>query len=300
MSIAVKSTRRAAPVRALIHGDGGVGKSTLAASAPLAIFIAAEDGLKNIDAQAVDPPPRTWADVLEAIDHLAALPVSECRTIAIDSLDWIEPLCWSHVCVKGKKPDIESFGYGKGYAAALDEWRVFLRKLETVSASGKNVILIAHSVRKPVKNPEGDDYEKWQIKLHEKASGLLKEWVDVVGFAAHEIVVDDSSGRAKGMSTGKRVLRTQPNAAYDAKTRYSLPRTIPLDWTSFEAAIRAGSVSPVERLKSELESKMADLNDSVVENGARAFLDERGVNVGSLTEAIATVDAYLSERRKAG
>jgi len=298
MTFSVQPTRKTSPIVMLVHADGGVGKSTFAAAAPGTIFIAAEDGLKNIDARAVDPHPTSWSGVLEALDYLAD--AGECRTVAVDSLDWIEPLCWEHVCKASRKKDIEAFGYGKGYVAALDEWRIFLRKLEVLRGRGKNIILVAHSIRKPVKNPEGDDYERWQIKLHEKAAGLIKEWVDIVAFASHEVLVDDSSGRAKGMSTGRRLLRVQPNAAYDAKTRYDMPKSIPLDWAAFERAVEAGRRSPVERLKADLDVKLVELADDAVESKAMAFLKERGTSVSSLTEALDTVTAYLAEKRKAG
>lgn len=307
MSFQIKKTKRESPVIMAVHGDGGVGKTTLAASAPKPIFISVEDGLKNIDAAAVDPVPETWTQVLEAVDHIDALPPEQCQTLAIDSLDWIEPLCWAEVVRKGGKrilgkdadtriEHIEAFGYGKGYAAALDEWRLLTRKLQNVAARGKNVVLIAHSVRKAVKNPEGEDYEQWQMKLHEKAAGLIKELVDVFAFAAHEIVTEKTSGRHKGIATGRRVLKTQPAAGYVAKTRLHLPSSIPLDWVSFEQAVRQGRVSPVERMKSELDTKLVELGDADVEQKARAFVEQRGVSVSSLSDAIATVNAYLIER----
>ncbi len=311
MKYAIKSTRNPAPILALIHGDGGVGKSTLAASAPRTIFVAAEDGLRNLDTRSVEPFPTVWSEVIEALDYIRSLPITECTTVAIDSLDWLEPLCWAEVCRKGGKrilgkdgeaniQHIEAFGYGKGYNAALDEWRVFLNALKLLRAQGRNILLIAHSVRKVVKNPEGEDYEQWQIKLHEKAAGLIKEWVDIVGFASHEVVTAESKGRVKGLSTGKRVLRTQPNAAYDAKTRYAMPASIPLDWASFEQAVKNGTPEAVvARLKTEFDTRLHLLADPEVEKGARMFVEERGANVASLSEAIGTINAYLAERKAA-
>ena len=296
----VKETRRAAPVRMLVHGGGGVGKSTFGAASPDALFICAEDGLANIDARALELEEGkswTWAGVLDALEWLSE--TSKPRTLVVDSLDWLEPLCWAHVCELAKKKDIEAFGYGKGYNAALDQWRVFLARLRDLHERGWRVVLIAHSVRKKVQNPAGDDYDAWQIKLHEKAAGLLIEWVDVVAFAEHEVSIDDSSGRAKGKATGRRVLRCNPSAAYTAKTRYALPRALPLDWDTFAAAVAAGSRSPIVRLREELELALAEANDELREK-ASAFLSERGETVASLSEALETVNAYLAEQRKAG
>lgn len=295
----VKNTRREAPVRVLVYADGGVGKSTFGAAAPKPIFVAPEDGLINIDADAIDPPPKTWAESLAALDHIASLNGFE--TVVIDSLDWLEPLCWAHVCQSGGKKDIEAFGYGKGYTAALDCWRVFLARLSVLRSRGMNVILIAHAISKTFKNPEGDDFDHWTIKLHDKSAGLIREWCDVVAFAQFETnTYEQKDGRVKGISSGKRVLRLQRTAAFYAKTRYAMPAAIPFNWTAFAQAVRDGGPAALERLRGELKAKLTELGDTGVKKDALSFLKQRGESVASLSEAIATVDTYLNERKKAG
>lgn len=295
----IESSLKEAPERVVVYGPGGVGKSTFAAQAEC-VFISAEDGLRNIDARVVKPYPETWQDILDAIDELTA---SNVDGIAIDSLDWAEPLCWRHACQQAKKPNIEAFGYGKGYLAALDQWRVLLHKLGSAHDAGKRVILIAHGVRRTFKNPVGEDYEHWTIKLHEKAAGLIVEWCDLVGLAEQDssTVETGQSGRFKAFTTGKRVLRTNPNPAYLAKTRYALPKTLPLDYPTVARAIKAGSgAAAIERLQAELATKLAELANDGVARGCDSFLRDRGISVPSLNEAIGTVDEYLDEKRKAG
>ncbi len=304
MSIAgIKQTRREAPPRLVIHGPGGVGKSTFAAAAPSPVFQAAEDGLSNIDAHSF-AEAKTWAEVLAQLDSLAT-DAHTFKTYVLDSLDWVEPLCWAAVCEKGdakgkRMANIEAFGYGKGYVAALDEWRVFLSKLELVRRRGMAIVLIAHSVRKTVKNPEGDDYEQWQIKLHEKAAGLIKEWVDVVGFASHEVLtLENDNGRVKGIASGKRVLKTAPAAGYDGKTRFAMPATMALDWPTFAQAVHDGGAGALERLRGEFAARLVELADADVETKARAFIASRGETVASLGEAIESVNIYIANRKVA-
>lgn len=300
MKFEVKKTQRAAPVRAVIYGRGGIGKSTLAASAPRPVFLAAEEGLEQIDAAAIEPYPKTFEDVLGALDYVAT---TSFETIAIDSLDWLEPLVWDYVCRKNKKEDIEAFGYGKGYVAALDQWRVFIHKLTALRARGMNVVLIAHAIRKPFKNPEGDDYEHWTIKIHEKAAGLIVEWSDVVGFFDEDVSTEDTSGRVKAQTTGRRVLKTRPNPAYLAKTRYALPPKLVLPrerpWDVFAAAIKAGDGATVAKLRDDVESLIRTLGDDEVETKVRAFVRERGETAASLAEAIERLNITIEERRKA-
>lgn len=292
MAFGVKSTLKEAPIRALFYGAGGRGKSTLASQAPSPVFVASEEGLENIDAIAVEPHPKTWEDTLAAIDYVGTL---DHKTIAIDSLDQFEPLCWDFLCRKAKKPDIEAFGYGKGYVAALDQWRVMLHKLDALRAKGMHVVLIAHAVRKPYKNPLGDDYEHWTTKLHEKAGGAITEWCDVVGFCDEDIATDDSGGRVKAQTTGKRIIRCNPNPAYLAKTRFAMPAKVPLDWASFYAAAKAGGPAAIAELSAKFSERLALLDNQDVVEGARAFLARKGTSVASLTEAIATIDSYLAE-----
>ncbi len=304
MTLEIRSTLKESPIRAVIYGRDGVGKSTFCALAPGAVFITTEDGLDNIDAMAVEPPT-TWGQILNYVDELAD--DDRCGTIVIDSLDWAEQMCWAHLVAnkpddKGKKVrDIEGYGYGKGYVAAQNDWRILLAALQRAGKKGKHVLLIAHAHRKGVKNPSGEDYEQWQIKLNEKAAGIIREWVHIVGFAELDVatVTDkDDGGRTKGFSTGKRILRTAPAAGYEGKTRLTMPAKLPLDWRAFATAIAAGKPPSPASLRQVLDARLVELGNESVLAGCRAFLDERGESLASLTEAIATVNQHLAEKKE--
>ncbi len=295
-----KSTLRVSPVRVLVYGKNGVGKSTLAASAPRPLFIASEDGLENIDAMAVSPS--SWEEMLSCVDEAAQS--KDYDTIVIDSVDWFEPLAWDCVCRrgddKGPKKSIEDFGYGKGYLAALNEWRILISKLSSARSAGKGIVLIAHSVKKTVKNLAGEDYDAWNIKLNERAAGLLREWVDIVGFAETEIVTSKYSPNesVKGIATGKRVLRTNPSAIYESKTRFDLPAKVPLEWSALASAIVAGSHAAVPAMKLELDNMLTLLGDQDVIERSKTFLSKRGENAASLRDAIAVVKQYLLKKEE--
>lgn len=300
MSVEIRSTLRDVPIRLVVYGADGVGKTTFCAGAPGAVFIPVEEGLDNIDALAT-PRPETWQQLIEYVDALVSN--DRCKSIVIDSLDEAEQLCWTRVCQlgdeKGKKKTIEAFGYGKGYVAAMSEWRGLLASLERAGQAGKHVLLIAHAQRKNVKNPSGEDYEQWQIKLNDKAASLFREWARVVAFAELDIatVTDrDDGGRTKGQWSGKRILRTSPAAGYQGKTRLTMPAKIPLDWAAFEQAVAAGKPPSIEAMYETLVRKLDDLKDLNVSHGCTSFLKERGRSLASLTEAISTVDGYLREK----
>ncbi len=302
--IEIKSTLTEVPIRAVIYGADGVGKSTFCAGAEGAVFVAVEDGLSNIDTLAVHPT--TWPEILESVDALIAEP--RCKAVVIDSLDHAEQMLWSHLVAtrltdKGKKVvDIEGYGYGKGYLAAATEWRVLLAALQRAGRAGKHVLLTAHAHRKSVKNPTGEDYEQMQIKLHERTAGATREWVHVVAFAELDIatVTDkDDGNRTKGIFTGKRILRTQPSAGYQGKTRLTMPEKIPLDWTAFESAIKAGRKPPtIAELELNIMALLVALGDAEVETKCRAFIEARGFTVAAYQDAITKVEANIAAKQQ--
>lgn len=239
------------PMRIVLYGVEGVGKSTFGADAPAPIFLGAEDGTSELDV-ARFPQPRAWSDVFDALATLRT-EAHDYKTLVVDTVDWLEPLCWQHVCAAAKKSDIEAFGYGKGYLAALEEWRRFVHALDALRARGMNVILLAHALVRPFRNPEGDDYDRYSLKVNEKAAGLLREWADAVLFANFEsFVKKEQTGRAKGFG-GARVLYTTHRPAADAKNRWSLPDRIAMGWQPFADALReARSPGNVAALRAEL------------------------------------------------
>ena len=312
----VKKTRRiGAPVRMIVHGPPGIGKSNFAASAPSPIFIAAEDGLEEIDAAAVEPHPKTYEDVCDALDYVATL---DHQTVIVDSLDWLEPLVWDYTVRRAKAAkvkgsamwsNIEDFGYGKGYLAAIDHWRVIIRKLEFLRAKGMNVILIAHSKRATIKNPIGDDYEQNTLKLNEKATALFVEWARIIAYFELDIATEDSSGRTKAQTTGRRIIRTETSPSFLAKirTEKEFPAKLPLErrrgWDVFAKALADAGDEADEAtmisLTQRLEERIRDLGDTEVESKVRDFIKTQGPTASALNEAIERLDITITERRKA-
>ena len=263
--------RQVKPTRTLLYGVEGVGKSTFGAKAPSPIFIGAEDGTAHLDVTRF-PMPATWSEVLDAVKTLTADPHDfrtltkedhSFQTLVVDTLDWLEPLLWAHICERDGVPNIEAYGFAKGYIAALDEWRIFLAALERLrDQRGMHVILLAHSWIKPFKNPEGNDFDRYELKLHAKAGGLLKEWSDVVLFANYETFAekDKATRRVKGMSTGQRIIYTTRTAAYDAKNRYDLPEQMALDWDEYWTAVQAHRPADPKALEAAIRTNAEHLD----------------------------------------
>lgn len=235
-----------APPRIVVYGGEGVGKTTWASQAPAPIYIRTEDGLGKIKA-ATFPLANTFMDVIEAIGTLYSQEHTF-RTAIVDSLDWLESLIWAHVAVvpkDGGPKSVEGHGYGKGYIYAADKMREVLDGLNALrDRKGMTIILLAHAKVKRFDDPTCEPYDRYTLKLHEKAGALVSEWADVIGFASQEMIVkkDDvgfNKKHARGMAIGGHVLNLNRCPAFDAKCRYGLPSPLPLDFAAFATAMDA-------------------------------------------------------------
>ena len=226
--------------RLVVYGVEGIGKSTFAAGAPNPIFILTEDGLGSLSV-AHFPIAKTFANVMSAIatlhdeDH-------DFYTVVIDSLDWLENIIWREV---EAGHDAKDLAYGKGAIIAADRWRQVLEGLDALRLHRKMVvILIAHTTIKRFDSPEVEPYDRYQPKLQERSSAVIREWADALLFANYKVMVkkDDvgfNKTTNRGFTTGERLLFTNERPAYMAKNRYALPDSIPLSWDAFESSIGA-------------------------------------------------------------
>jgi hypothetical protein len=239
----IVTTHKKKPPCIVVYGQHGIGKTTFACSAVRPVVLRTEDGLGVLETPAF-PVATTFSDILEAIE---VLHVSEhkYRTVVVDSLDWLEPLIWAEVCRENSVANIEQVekGYGKGYVFADRHWKSVLDGLTALRDRGMTVILLAHSEIKTFNAPDTEPYERYQPKLHKRASALVQEWADVIGFAHLDVVVQKTeTGFNKKVRRGTgagRVLSLHEQPAFLAKTRYPLPEDVPLEWPAFADVLRA-------------------------------------------------------------
>jgi hypothetical protein len=212
------------PPRVLIHGVAGIGKSTFAASANAPVFVLTEDGLGKLQVPHF-PLATSYAEVAEALDALLDEDHAY-STVVVDSVDWLEPLIWAEACRRNGWQSMESPGFGKGYAEALNIWREYIDKLNGLrNRKGMAVIQIAHTDIKRFVSPEHEPYDRYVIKLQARASALLQEHSDVVLFANYRISVSKSDVGfnkkvTRALGSGARVMHTEERPAFLAKNRY--------------------------------------------------------------------------------
>lgn len=225
------------PIRLVVHGPGGIGKTTFASNARRPVILDVEDRSSHLNVARFKPAD--WVECINFLNEVKSSP--DFDTVIIDTLDHLELMLHSYLCTQYKASNINMVagGYGKGFAIALDEFRRFVVKLDELRAAGKDVILLAHSQIRTFKNPAGEDYDMWSMKLHEKTSAYIREKADAVGFAAWDDVGKKAQGasKAKAITSGDRELRFGHNPAFESKAGFDLPDTMDLDWAEFQKAV---------------------------------------------------------------
>lgn len=218
--------------RVVLYGTSGIGKTTFAASCPSPVFLCVEDGLGQLE---VDHFPIVTS-FEELMGNLSQLLKEEhqYQTVVIDSLDWLEHLIWQRVAQDHQKSSIEEIGYAKGYIFALDHWGKFLAGLDALREQRQMMpVCISHALVKKFNSPITDPYDRYQLKLHEKAEALIREWADLVLFATYKVTVrpadDKKKTPARGVGGTERALYTTERPGWLAKNRYNLPPELPFD-----------------------------------------------------------------------
>jgi hypothetical protein len=203
--------------RIVLYGPGGIGKTTLAVTAPgpVAVFDLDESlpvllprlTEAGVDVRVVGGTD-SWSGIREA---LHADGWEGIRTLVIDSATRAEELALAHTLAtvpheKGYAiRRIEDYGYGKGYQYLFDNFLPILSDLDAHVRAGRNVILVCHDCTANVPNPAGEDFIRYEPRLQSPSSGKasirlrVREWADHVLFVGYDLVVKD--GKATGSGT---------------------------------------------------------------------------------------------------
>lgn len=196
--IAPKST-----ITVLVYGEPGIGKTTIACSAPNAVLFDYDGGVQRINGAHQVPTlqPTSWEDTAAAIEEIER-EMPEVQTIVIDTagkmLDYMTAFIIKH------NPKMKKFDGSlalQGYGLRKQMFTDFINKL---AISGKNVIFVAHEKEEK----RGEEWVKRPEIGGSSAADLIKE-LDLVGYM-----------RAIGK---QRTIAFNPTEAYYAKNTCSLP-----------------------------------------------------------------------------
>jgi len=199
-----------------LFGPGGIGKTTLAATAPGPVgFIDLDDSLPILRPSLGELDIRRvsgiagWQDIRDAL-HSDGW--DDVRTIVLDSATKAEELAleWTLRNVRHEKEGvvvrrIEDYGFGKGYQHLYETFLTLLSDLDQHVRAGRNVVLICHDCTATVPNPKGEDYIRWEPRLQNPSSGKasirlrVREWLDHLLYVGYDVeCAKHHNGKAQG------------------------------------------------------------------------------------------------------
>lgn len=235
----VETGIRRRPVRGMIYGHQGIGKTTFASAWPRkTLIISTEDGADQI-AGSHRIRVKSWAEIREKLVLVAREP-HDYTAIALDTITSMESMLHAAICKENNVESLEAVGngFGTGAKMAREKLTKLCDWLESSLCDGRGMDLwfIGHSADKIRKDPAAQDASVWTPDGNDKANNVLLRRLDMVLFMRRRVDVSggmpiNNAGNrperaGKERSLGERVLFTDRGEGYEAKNRYGLPSEI--------------------------------------------------------------------------
>jgi hypothetical protein len=227
--VAIKGGKRMSPLRGIVYGDNGVGKTTLLSTAKTPIIVDMEGNCGHIDA----PKCRVTSlddfndllNVLQTQDH-------NYKSLVIDSLDSLQTFLGESI---GKKYSDKDLSYGKSAGIWAKHIKDLVAKLEALSNSkGMSILFTAHWKVKLANNPMTEGYDRYDMRINEEMRTGFCNWVQFIFLAMKDVILEDEKsvgfGKRKAKSIERRVLHTRGEPTYYGKNVFNLPAKMPMDW----------------------------------------------------------------------
>lgn len=215
------------PLRALIYGAHGVGKSQFASEFPNPVILDTEGNVDHI------ATPKQRVHAWEEVKSFIELLIKEkhaFNTLIIDSADLLEEFVKEKACQE-TNADHMSADYGKPWAqvaSLLQELRGLLERLN--KEKRMHILLISHMQTKRIIELDKPPYDRIMPRLSDRVAPLFLDWCNLVGYAHKQLRVqkniDVGFGKTKTvMAEGDRSLQVGPSAVHIAKETFQLPKT---------------------------------------------------------------------------
>lgn len=217
--------------KGIVYGSVGVGKTIFGLNCFKRILINCENGAAYTN-KGVTEYLRTWPEMLLYLKAIAN-EEHDYKTLVIDTVDWLLRRVEEHVSsTDGKEKGLEATlnkshgGYGNGKQVLQNYvYQQLMPLLDKMVGRGIAVILLAHSSRQNITNPDGITIEKSAPAIHPHLRDIIVEWCDFVGLAKQE--------------PENRVLFLKETGQYMAKNRYGIDDCVLLDYTALREAMKS-------------------------------------------------------------
>jgi AAA domain len=275
----------------VVYGPEAVGKTTLASKFPSPIIFDVEDGSLQLDVKRVRA--LEGETFFNAIRSLAKAEQMPCKTIVIDSIDQVETYVRDRVLRVHQLKTIEGVPYGGGWALFRQEFGRLLTEFDRFIQRGVHVVVISHATTRHFQSPMNDaPYDRFELNLYQPNAQKLKQWCDALLYLDWETrVVENRSGKGRGIGGTSRVLHTQHCAAFDAKIRISLSEKLPCQFdavspllgqqqeevnteatTAADASASLENTAPPPPINPDLHDRLLDVIGNLDKDDVRHYL----------------------------
>ena len=226
------------PVIITLFGEGGVGKTTLAAMFPDPVFIRTEDGTTSLagnDGVSLFPMAASSEYVLAQIEALATQDHGF-KTLVVDSITQLATMIEAEIVAadpKAKSINQAGGGYGAGYNTAAERHRK-IREWAGALAYEKamNVVFIGHADTETMDLPDLDPYTRYSVRMHKKSIPHYTDNVDAVCMVRLKTYTRGDSDKKRAISTGEREIICFPQAASVTKNRFNITEPLAFSFDS--------------------------------------------------------------------
>jgi hypothetical protein len=220
------------PLRALIYGAHGIGKSHFASEFPNPVFLDTEGNVNHLT------PPKhrvsSWSEA-QVFLQLLLTQSHDFQTLIIDSIDPLEEWGKEPACKLAGTQDI-SEGYGKGWGQLTGLFQGLRNLLEALNVQkNMHILCISHVKTKRVLELDKPPYDMIMPLLHERVMPIFADWCTFIGYAHKSLVVDKNIDAGFGQIKtvmkeedtpfGSRVLQVGPSSVHVVKETFNLKKT---------------------------------------------------------------------------
>ena len=163
-------------IKMLVYGQPGIGKSTMALSAPSPVLFDFDGGVQrvNVAFQCPTLQVKSWDEALQALEELKSGAV-DCKTIIIDTAGKMLDFMSEAIMKNDSKMRMRDGSLSlKGYGARKVMFQQFLH---TVAQMGKNIVFVAHE-----REDKDGETKIVRPEIGGSSAGDLMKELDLVGY----------------------------------------------------------------------------------------------------------------------